>query len=166
MDVSSLCKYSIDTCLLSQGLVKRSFVDCMLHAGLHPIRYFEAFPDVDPFGRREGYGNKAEWIVDLTTKADREGKHSNYANRYEQSELRRVNLKELDLQLDRGYRVSPHDVCCYACFSVIQAPVLQKHVRRWLLRPAGFHLMCADIAGQIGVLSLNLGSLPLGQAKP
>lgn len=61
---------------------------------------------MEPFGRREGYGNKAEWIVDLTTKADREGKHSDYANRYDDSELRRVNLKELDLQLDRGYRVS------------------------------------------------------------
>ncbi len=76
-------------------------------AGLHPIRYFEAFPDVEPFGRREGYGNKAEWIVDLTTKADREGKHAHYADRYGASELRRVNLKELDLQLDRGYRVRP-----------------------------------------------------------
>ena len=44
--------------------------------------------------------------MDLTTKADREGKHSDYADRYDKSELRRVNLKELDLQLDRGYRVS------------------------------------------------------------
>lgn len=85
----------------------------MCCAGLHPIRYFEAFPDVEPFGRREGYGNKAEWIVDLTTKADREGKHSAYADRYDASELRRVNLKELDLQLDRGFRVRPCvSVCC------------------------------------------------------
>ncbi|CAK0783380.1 hypothetical protein CVIRNUC_006579 [Coccomyxa viridis] len=74
--------------------------------GMHPIRYFEGFPDVTPFSRQEGFGNKAEWIVDLTTKADREGKHADYANKYEDSELRRVNLKELDLQLDRGYRVS------------------------------------------------------------
>ena len=73
---------------------------------MHPIRYFEGFPDVLPFSRQEGFGNKAEWIVDLTTKADREGKHADYANKYEDSELRRVNLKELDLQLDRGYRVS------------------------------------------------------------
>ncbi len=62
---------------------------------------------MEPFGRREGYGNKAEWIVDLTTKADREGKHAHYADRYDASDLRRVNLKELDLQLDRGYRVRP-----------------------------------------------------------
>ena len=73
---------------------------------MHPIKYFEGFPDVTPFSRQEGFGNKAEWIVDLTTKADREGKHADYANKYEDSELRRVNLKELDLQLDRGYRVS------------------------------------------------------------
>ena len=86
-------------------------------AGLHPIRYFEAFPDVEPFGRREGYGNKAEWIVDLTTKADREGKHADYADRYDGSDLRRVNLKELDLQLDRGYRVRPR-ICACCCASL------------------------------------------------
>ncbi len=43
--------------------------------------------------------------MDLTTRADREGKHAEYADRYDVSELRRANLKELDLQLDRGYRV-------------------------------------------------------------
>ena len=48
---------------------------------------------------------QAEWIVDLTTRADRDGKHAEYADRYDVSELRRANLKELDLQLDRGYRV-------------------------------------------------------------
>ncbi len=74
-------------------------------AGYAPIRYFENFPDVKPFGARSSHHNKAEWIVDLTTRADREGKHSEYANRYDASELKAVNLKELDLQLDRGYRV-------------------------------------------------------------
>ena len=49
---------------------------------------------------------QAEWIVDLTTRADRDGKHAEYANRYDASELKRTNLKELDLQLDRGYRVT------------------------------------------------------------
>ena len=49
---------------------------------------------------------QAEWIVDLTTRADRDGKHAEYADRYDGSELKRTNLKELDLQLDRGFRVS------------------------------------------------------------
>ena len=101
-------------------LVPSLFLYAYHHAGMHPIRYFEGFPDVTPFSRQEGFGNKAEWIVDLTTKADREGKHADYANKYEDSELRRVNLKELDLQLDRGYRVSavPSSSilpCCLLC---------------------------------------------------
>jgi hypothetical protein len=48
---------------------------------------------------------QAEWIVDLTTRADREGKHAEYANRYDRSELKQANLKELNMQIDRGYRV-------------------------------------------------------------
>ena len=51
---------------------------------------------------------QAEWIVDLTTRADREGKHADYANRYDRSDLKVVNLKELNMQIDRGYRVSAH----------------------------------------------------------
>lgn len=70
------------------------------------MRYFEQFPGVKPFGHRGSFHNKAEWIVDLTTRADREGKHAEYANRYDASDLKAANLKELDLQLDRGYRVS------------------------------------------------------------
>ena len=49
---------------------------------------------------------QAEWIVDLTTRADREGKHADYANRYDRSDLKVANLKELNMQIDRGYRVS------------------------------------------------------------
>ena len=49
---------------------------------------------------------QAEWIVDLTTRADREGKHAEYANRYDRSDLKVANLKELNMQIDRGYRVS------------------------------------------------------------
>jgi hypothetical protein len=60
---------------------------------------------VKPFGQRSSFHNKAEWIVDLTTRADRDGKHAEYADRYDSSDLRVANLKELDLQLDRGYRV-------------------------------------------------------------
>ena len=48
---------------------------------------------------------QAEWIVDLTTRADREGKHAEYANRYDRSDLKVANLKELNMQIDRGYRV-------------------------------------------------------------
>ncbi|KAK9904696.1 hypothetical protein WJX75_000743 [Coccomyxa subellipsoidea] len=70
------------------------------------VRYFEQFPGVKPFGHRGSFHNKAEWIVDLTTRADREGKHAEYANRYDASDLKAANLKELDLQLDRGYRVT------------------------------------------------------------
>ena len=69
------------------------------------MRYFEQFPGVKPFGHRGSFHNKAEWIVDLTTRADREGKHAEYADRYDASDLKAANLKELDLQLDRGYRV-------------------------------------------------------------
>ena len=43
--------------------------------------------------------------MDLTTRADREGKHAEYANRYDRSELKAANLKELTMQIDRGYRV-------------------------------------------------------------
>ena len=50
--------------------------------------------------------SQAEWIVDLTTRADREGKHADYANRYDRSDLKVANLKELNMQIDRGYRVS------------------------------------------------------------
>lgn len=39
-------------------------------AGPSAIHYFEeAFPEVTPFGSKGLYHNKAEWIVDLTTKA-------------------------------------------------------------------------------------------------
>ena len=44
--------------------------------------------------------------MDLTTRADREGKHADYANRYDRSDLKVANLKELNMQIDRGYRVS------------------------------------------------------------
>ena len=41
-------------------------------AGPSAIHYFEeAFPEVTPFGSKGLYHNKAEWIVDLTTKARR-----------------------------------------------------------------------------------------------
>lgn len=82
-------------------------VDNGLHgwAGPGAVRYFEQFPGVKPFGHRGSFHNKAEWIVDLTTRADREGKHAEYADRYDASDLKAANLKELDLQLDRGYRV-------------------------------------------------------------
>ncbi|KAK9823062.1 hypothetical protein WJX81_005585 [Elliptochloris bilobata] len=70
------------------------------------VRYFEQFPEVTPFGQRGSFHNKAEWIVDLTTRADREGKHAEYANRYDRSDLKVANLKELNMQIDRGYRVS------------------------------------------------------------
>ena len=43
--------------------------------------------------------------MDLTTRADREGKHAEYANRYDRSDLKVANLKELNMQIDRGYRV-------------------------------------------------------------
>lgn len=40
-----------------------------LYAGPAAIHYFEeAFPEVTPFGSKGLYHNKAEWIVDLTTK--------------------------------------------------------------------------------------------------
>ena len=83
---------------------------------------------MEPFGRREGYGNKAEWIVDLTTKADREGKHSAYADRYDASELRRVNLKELDLQLDRGFRVRHWIFVCCSDFIPLSPRYLREVV--------------------------------------
>ena len=43
-----------------------------LCAGPAAIHYFEeAFPEVTPFGSKGLYHNKAEWIVDLTTKVRR-----------------------------------------------------------------------------------------------
>ena len=43
-----------------------------LRAGPSAIHYFEeACPDATPFGSKGLYHNKAEWIVDLTTKARR-----------------------------------------------------------------------------------------------
>ncbi len=85
------------------------------------MRYFEQFPGVKPFGHRGSFHNKAEWIVDLTTRADREGKHAEYADRYDASDLKAANLKELDLQLDRGYRVHSSltlCICAAACSAV------------------------------------------------
>ncbi len=85
------------------------------------MRYFEQFPGVKPFGHRGSFHNKAEWIVDLTTRADREGKHAEYADRYDASDLKAANLKELDLQLDRGYRVHSSLTLCIraaACSAV------------------------------------------------
>ena len=40
-----------------------------LPPGSAAINYFEtAFPEVMPFGTKGAFHNKAEWIVDLTTK--------------------------------------------------------------------------------------------------
>ncbi len=57
---------------------------------------------------------QAEWIVDLTTRADQEGKHAAYANRYDRSVLKVANLKELNMQIDRGYRMSAPVPACSA----------------------------------------------------
>lgn len=55
----------------SQGI--HSCAVCIRWAGLPAINYFEtAFPEVVKFGTNNGHPemlhNKAEWIVDLTTK--------------------------------------------------------------------------------------------------
>lgn len=108
-------------------------------AGYAPIRYFENFPDVKPFGARSSHHNKAEWIVDLTTRADREGKHMEYANHYDASDLKTANLKELDLQLDRGYRVSPPHL--YGALHAITS--LWLHVRDCALLPCNSQVCAA-----------------------
>lgn len=53
--------------------ILRLRLSCVFHAGLACINYFEtAFPEVVKFGSNNGHPemmhNKAEWIVDLTTK--------------------------------------------------------------------------------------------------
>ena len=76
--------------------------------------------------------------MDLTTRADREGKHADYANRYDRSDLKVANLKELNMQIDRGYRVRarppPALPCmgarCSAGWWLSSAPAVLLHACR------------------------------------
>lgn len=54
---------------------------------------------------REGE-NEAEWIVDLTTKADRQGKAGDFAAAFEKSELKARGDEEIDAQLAAASELS------------------------------------------------------------
>lgn len=49
-------------------------------------------------GLKDG-GNEAEWIVDLTTQADRQGRTGDFAASYAKSELKTAAEKEIEQQL-------------------------------------------------------------------
>ncbi|KAK9815892.1 hypothetical protein WJX72_011513 [[Myrmecia] bisecta] len=60
-------------------------------AGMHAMEYFALkFPDIKPFDASRGE-NEAEWLVDTTTRADRQGLAGDFADVYEASELRERN---------------------------------------------------------------------------
>ncbi|CAL8464409.1 g3944 [Coccomyxa elongata] len=75
--------------------------------GLRAVQYFEATnPGVPCFGQPGVADNQAEWIVDLTTKAERAGHADDFAARYAASELRVAN--DAMLESDMAERqVSP-----------------------------------------------------------
>ncbi|EIE26352.1 hypothetical protein COCSUDRAFT_39467 [Coccomyxa subellipsoidea C-169] len=80
--------------------------------GLAAINYFEnAFPEVIKFGSGAGHPetmhNKAEWIVDLTTTADRGERHEVFAEKYQGSDLKRVNARALSAHMSETGELSP-----------------------------------------------------------
>lgn len=81
------------------------------------VEYFEkAFPDVPKFsasGRGKGddsnttvFHNHAEWIVDVTTKADRDGLGGDFAEAYASSELAQANAAAVARMLSERVPVS------------------------------------------------------------
>ena len=72
------------------------------------VHYFEsAFPSVPRFGAGGGaLANRAEWIVDVTTRADREGRHADFAARYAASELATANTRTVESMLTEAVPVS------------------------------------------------------------
>ncbi|KAK9904972.1 hypothetical protein WJX75_006687 [Coccomyxa subellipsoidea] len=64
--------------------------------GLSAIHFFEATnPSVPHYGQQGVADNQAEWIVDLTTKAERAGLADEFAARYAESNLRAANEEVL-----------------------------------------------------------------------
>ncbi|CAL5220797.1 g2870 [Coccomyxa viridis] len=60
--------------------------------GLDPIDYFEKrFPDLDKMPTSGDNANCAEWLLSITTKADRTGRADEYADAYQESELFTAN---------------------------------------------------------------------------
>ncbi|CAL5220625.1 g2668 [Coccomyxa viridis] len=71
------------------------------------VHYFEQTnPGYPRFGAGSTSDNHAEWIVDLTTKADRDGKALEFAQRYQASALCAANAGDLQRDLERR-EVSP-----------------------------------------------------------
>ncbi|KAK9804705.1 hypothetical protein WJX72_000974 [[Myrmecia] bisecta] len=68
--------------------------------GDHSLRYFQqACPDAVPMGSTHSMQSASEWIVDLTTKADRDGRALEFASLYEKSSQRQENEALLAAQL-------------------------------------------------------------------
>ncbi|CAK0754674.1 hypothetical protein CVIRNUC_002316 [Coccomyxa viridis] len=77
--------------------------------GSAPISYLEAlFPETPKFSaHKSDLHNRAEFIVDITTKADRQGRHGSLAEKYAGSELKRGNMRELEKHLTCKVELPP-----------------------------------------------------------
>jgi hypothetical protein len=85
-----------------------------LPAGKQAVDYFHTqCPALE--GLKDG-GNEAEWIVDLTTQADRQGRAGDFAATYANSEFKAAADKQIEQQLaahsDLG---APPWRCCLCC---------------------------------------------------
>lgn len=112
--------------------------------GAAAVAYFEAaFPTVPRFAGGGVFHNRAEWIVDLTTKADREGRAADFAGRYAMSELATTNARAVDAALADRVAVSPTVAAELATKSATTTPfwwgvrtILKHRGRRDFVDPA------------------------------